>query len=108
MYRSAFCLALFLLVAPEPARAQWVACGRDLSREASDQAQPRAVPNGNGGAIVAWDDHRNNDDPLAYPDIFARAISATGSPLGAIGGTPICTAPHAQHGPRLASDGSGG
>src|SRR5688572_12182291 len=97
--RAAACILALLTVA-SPASGQWPACGVDLSRGPSGQYSPQILSNGTGGAIVVWYDNRNVEDPLAYPDIFSRAISASGTPLGTIDGTPICTAPREQSHPK--------
>jgi hypothetical protein len=108
MCRPLSFLLLVSLFVAAPAQAQWAPCGRDLTRETYHQVGARAVPNGAGGAIVVWQDSRDVADPLAYPDIYARAITAAGEPLGMIGGTPICTAPRGQQNPEIGEDGSGG
>jgi len=62
----------------------WPANGRALSTAASLQMDPAAVPDGAGGAIVAWWDARK----LTDTDIYAQRVQSSGL-LG--GDTPTAT-----------------
>lgn len=61
------------------------------------------IADGNGGAIVTWDDDRNG----AF-DVFMQKLSPDGAILWAMNGVTVSTAQDAQALPKLASDGSGG
>ncbi|WDT80849.1 MAG: hypothetical protein MPW14_03440 [Candidatus Manganitrophus sp.] len=58
---------------------QWTANGVAVSTAAGDQSSgtatspPQILPNGFGGAIIAWQDHRSGNW-----DIYAQGISAGG------------------------------
>lgn len=52
----------------------WPASGRALSTATNSQYFPKAVMDGEGGAIVAWTDERT--DPS--PDIYAQRVMANG------------------------------
>jgi hypothetical protein len=54
------------------------------------------VPDGTGGAILAWEDHR-----VPGSDIYAQHISAAGVPQWGADGMVVCNADTAQSGPRL-------
>ncbi len=54
---------------------QWTANGIVVCNEAMAQTAPQIVPDGSGGAIVAWTDHRNTVDD----DIYAQRIDAAGA-----------------------------
>ncbi len=84
----------------------WPANGRALCTAIDDQADPAIVSDGGGGAVVAWDDHRNG---LDY-DIFAQHVLATGAtdtdwPMD---GAPVCSAVDDQIVPTMISDEAGG
>ena len=55
---------------------QWVANGVAVSLAADDQVNVSQVTDGNGGAIYAWEDHRNGTD---Y-DIYANHLFFNGDP----------------------------
>lgn len=67
---------------------------------------PQLVPDGTGGALVCWMDHRNGD----YYDIYAQHVLGSGivDPSWPISGRPICLAPYEQYNPRLALTLDGG
>jgi hypothetical protein len=64
------------------------------------------LPDGEGGALIAWHDLRNGHDW----DVFALRITAAGiaSSGWPIGGVPVCTKPNFQIYPQMTSDGAGG
>ena len=81
---------------------QWGANGVPLSTTAHEYADPSIVPDGLGGAIVAWEDYRNGG-----MDVYAQRVDAAGArQWGA--GSAICTAASDQRYPALAADGAGG
>ncbi|MBN1801705.1 MAG: hypothetical protein JW891_09385 [Candidatus Lokiarchaeota archaeon] len=59
-----------------------------------------------GGAIIAWVDARNTDDP--YWDIYAQKIKSNGEVEWYQDGIPICTANDSQVYLQMISDGAGG
>jgi hypothetical protein len=66
-------------------------------------AHPAIVSDGNGGAIIAWEDSRTWGD-----DIYAQHMTGDGAPLWVDGGVALCTAAGTQDDVVLASDGAGG
>jgi len=64
------------------------------------------VPDGAGGAFVAWTDYRGG----AESDIYAQHIlgNATFAPGWPVDGLAVCAAPNTQERPSVASDGAGG
>jgi hypothetical protein len=56
---------------------------------AGNQQSPRPVPDGSGGAIVAWNDNRTNPTLSTY-DIYAQRVLASGSVP--VAGVPLATA----------------
>ena len=63
------------------------------------------IPDGNGGAIVAWVDDRNGNNTF---DLFVQKINADGSLAWPENGVEICAAEGWQRYPHLVSDGAGG
>ena len=53
-----------------------------------DQQEVRVTSDGKGGAIVAWEDFRNN---LSFADIFAQRLDKNGIPKWTLNGTGICS-----------------
>jgi hypothetical protein len=86
---------------------QWPANGTNLSSGiANDQANPRIIADGAGGAIVAWIDHRNSPS-----DVYANRVSGSGTVLWPLSnGSPVSTAGNSSTLRRvdLISDGSTG
>ena len=107
--RVATVLAVALALAPRPARAaatlRWASDGAPLCTATGSQQNPQVVPDGAGGVIVAWQDHRG-----AYDDIYAQRVQADGTlaPGWPANGAAVCTAALNQTIPQLASDGAGG
>src|SRR5439155_709977 len=83
----------------------WPANGRALCTASSDQARPVIVPDGAGGAILAWEDDRNGPG-----DIYAQHLLATGAVDGGwpADGRALCSAADIQGAPAITSDGAGG
>jgi hypothetical protein len=52
----------------------------------AQQRYPRIASDRNGGAILAWEDHRTT----AY-DIYAQRVNSGGTPLWGFNGLPVCT-----------------
>ena len=64
---------------------QWTAGGVAVSAAVNEQRRPVMLPDGSGGAIVAWEDFRNGSNM----DIFAMQVDADGGVLvTGIGNTP--------------------
>ena len=63
----------------------------------------RIIPDGSGGAIIAWSDLRSGSG-----DIYAQRISAAGSVLWTLNGVGVCTADQNQLDVDIVSSGSSG
>lgn len=87
-------------------RPLWALGGVALCSSPNSQHPMAIVADGQGGAIVAWIDHRNA--AACGEDIFAQRVSAEGKPLWGADGLAVCSAPGTQAEPALAPDGSGG
>lgn len=78
---------------------QWTADGVALCTAAGDQRYPKIATDVMGAATVAWQDERNGNW-----DIYARRVSAVGSPMWAADGVPFCTALYDQEDPVIVAD----
>ncbi len=81
----------------------WNSDGVPLSTAAGGQYFPQLVSDGNGGAIVVWEDYRNGN----AADIYAQRISPSGALVWA-SNVAVCTAGGGQEKPKIVSDGAGG
>ena len=82
----------------------WPACGVPVNRSPGDQISPASLPDGSGGAIVAWQDRRGGD----Y-DIYAQRMNANGQPVWPVRGVALCSvASSDQTNPEIVADGAGG
>jgi len=84
----------------------WPAGGLAVCTAQGDQINAVIVPDGSGGAIVAWQDGR----AFGADDIYAQRVLAGGvvDPSWPSGGRAVATAPNVQEVPAAVSDGSGG
>src|SRR5215470_2362948 len=106
---SALLLVLAIaLVSPHPAHAAWPNSpftNLPVCVVPNDQAGPRIIADGAGGAIITWYDSRSGD----Y-DVYAQHVLASGAvdPAWPVNGRALCTATNSQYNPSIASDGAGG
>jgi hypothetical protein len=82
----------------------WTNNGISVCSAAYFRGQPVAIPDGLGGAIIAWPDYRNGNDF----DIYVQRINGNGTALWETDGVLICGATGDQTVPVLVSDGNGG
>ncbi|MBC8525419.1 MAG: T9SS type A sorting domain-containing protein [Candidatus Cloacimonetes bacterium] len=71
------------------------------------QRNPRITESSDNGAIAAWEDSRNEPDPM-YFDIYAQKLDINGNLSWEHESLPVCTALYHQLAPRLTSNNSGG
>ncbi len=81
----------------------WTANGVAICAAAGDQYSPEIIPDGEGGAIITWEDYRGID----Y-DIYAQQIDASGVTQWTADGVDLCSVAGDQFLPSIASDGAGG
>lgn len=82
----------------------WTQNGVAICTEAGSQAEPHIITDGDGGAVIVWDDFRNASD---Y-DIYAQRIDSLGNTQWTANGVAICTATGHQFYSKAVTDGSGG
>ncbi len=81
----------------------WPSDGVPVCTETGHQYNPVIVTDGDGGAIIIWEDTRSGDE-----DIYAQRLDVDGNALWASGGVLVCTAVLDQEGIEAIPDGSGG
>ncbi len=83
----------------------WSGTGLFLVDTKAEDGEPVAIPDGAGGIVLAWTDHRGSND-----DIYALRFDADAETHAgwAATGMPVCTSPGNQGNPHLATDGDGG
>ena len=77
--------------------ARWAADGIVICDAGQAQTSPRIIPDGAGGAIIAWTDRRNTID---Y-DIFAQRVDEDGNLLWTTVGVAVCQTMYNQTDCRL-------
>ncbi len=81
----------------------WTVDGIPICMAIGHQNSPRIVPDGSGGAVIAWMDQRNG----GY-DIYAQRVDSAGSIQWVADGVPACAAVGDQRYVEMAPDGAGG
>ena len=84
----------------------WPGNGLPVCLNGKPQAWPQIAADGSGGAIIVWEDMRN--DSTSGDDIYAQRIDAGGDTLWPADGVAVCTADTIQEEPQLVGDGHGG
>lgn len=81
---------------------QWTATGVIICTASGDQIFSQLTSDGNNGAYITWEDHRN----AGNSDIYAQRISSTAALNWAATGYEICTVTNDQLRPSLVSNGN--
>lgn len=84
----------------------WAINGAVICNANNRQERPWIVSDDNGGAIIAWEDRRNNG--ATGRDIYAQRIDGNGNPLWAVNGVVVCNAVNDQRELRIIPDENGG
>jgi hypothetical protein len=82
----------------------WPSNGVAICSSPNTQTNPRIEADGLGGAVITWQDKRNNAD---Y-DIYAQKVDASGATQWTANGVVICNSVNTQNNPRIESDGANG
>lgn len=82
----------------------WTIGGVGICAAGNTQLNPKIESDGLGGAIITWQDKRNNVD---Y-DIYAQRIDNNGVIQWAVDGVVICNFINTQSNPRIEPDGANG
>lgn len=81
---------------------QWTATGVIICTAAGDQIKSQLVSDGNNGAYITWEDHRNTGNS----DIYAQRIASNAAINWAATGFAICTIGNDQLNPMIVSNGN--
>ncbi|MDX2472743.1 MAG: T9SS type A sorting domain-containing protein, partial [Candidatus Krumholzibacteria bacterium] len=104
------CLTVLALHAP-PATAAWIEDGSVVIQRIWDQKDSVAVPDGEGGVFVVFQDARASTGigiGNQIKDIYAQRIDGDGNQLWGIAGALVCAATGHQTKPTAVPDGFGG
>jgi len=84
----------------------WTSQGASICNATSLQNTPSLISDGNGGAIISWEDWRS----FSQPDIYVQRISFNGFTSWNFNGVLICSEPNFanQYNTKIVSDGAGG
>jgi hypothetical protein len=82
--------------------AQWTANGVLLCGAANNQLLDDLVPDGSGGAVLAWNDERSGVN-----DVYAQRANAAGAAQWTADGVSVCNASGGQYLASAAGDGAG-
>ncbi len=83
---------------------QWTAAGVAVASEAFRQMNPALIPNGSGGAIIAWDDSRFNESDY---NIYTQSVNSQGLISEIQNGVIVCVAANNQRFPQIIANGAG-
>lgn len=84
----------------------WAADGVPIAISTDLIMLPKMIPDGVGGAFIAWEDDRNI--ATTGPDIYAQRINSSGGVQWAANGAVVCSANFAQYGVDLTWGDGGG
>jgi hypothetical protein len=83
---------------------QWTINGLQVTNAAFDQSGPGGmVPDGEGGAILAWSDFRSGVDL----DIYAQRVNFLGTPVWTVNGVPVVDNPQGISDLHVIANGTG-
>jgi hypothetical protein len=103
-YRSGADWDLYAQRLDADGNALWTTDGAAICAAAGNQLNLNAIPDGAGGAIMAWADSRGTSPA----DIYVQRIAGNGGADWTLDGVPVCAAANNQDSPDLVSDGAGG
>jgi hypothetical protein len=85
---------------------QWTPAGTEIAAAMGNQFSSTLIPDGAGGAVVAWEDSVLAS--VSNYDIRAQRVDASGALGWTPGGVIVCDADHEQRRPAMLLDGGGG
>jgi hypothetical protein len=81
---------------------QWTATGIIICTASGDQIKSQLVSDGNNGAYIVWEDHRN----AGNSDIYAQRIASNAAITWSANGFGICSFANDQLNPMIVSNGN--
>ncbi|MDF2449876.1 MAG: hypothetical protein K0R26_2380 [Bacteroidota bacterium] len=82
----------------------WITGGVAVCNAINEQNNPKIDVDGVGGAVITWQDKRNN----SHYDIYTQRLDNSGTAMWTPNGLAVCTAVNTQNNPRIEPDGAGG
>lgn len=73
----------------------------------NNHEHPKIVEDGNGGAIIVWDEYITSNNSN-FRDVYVQSVNASGEIQWTTGGVNVCSKIDNQFYPEIASDGNGG
>jgi hypothetical protein len=83
---------------------QWTATGVTICTAVNDQIKSQLVSDGNNGAYITWEDHRN----AGNADIYVQRIASNAALNWSANGVAVCDANYDQLNPTIVSNGDDG
>jgi len=83
---------------------QWTATGVTICTAVNDQIKSQLVSDGNNGAYITWEDHRNEGNS----DIYVQRIASNAALNWSANGVAVCAALYDQLNPTIVSNGDQG
>ncbi|KPJ59273.1 MAG: hypothetical protein AMJ46_11940 [Latescibacteria bacterium DG_63] len=100
-YRSALDFDIYAQRVDAWGNVTWTTDGVPVCSETGHQQDPEIMADGDGGAIMVWQDAR-------FTGIYAQRVDTLGAMSWMADGVPVCTTTGMQRAPELALDGAGG
>lgn len=101
-YRTGITADIYAQRVNSTGAVQWTATGIIICTAAGDQLRSQLVSDGNNGAYITWEDHRN----AGNSDIYAQRIASNAAINWAATGYAICTVGNDQTVPVIVSNGN--
>ncbi|TAK54691.1 MAG: T9SS type A sorting domain-containing protein, partial [Bacteroidetes bacterium] len=86
-------------------QAMWSSGGEVIIQMNGDQVNPTAISDGQGGAIITWNDYRSES---GTSDVFCQRILSDGRLAWVREGIPVSTVTNDQLSPQIVTDGRNG
>ncbi|MBN2571047.1 MAG: T9SS type A sorting domain-containing protein, partial [Ignavibacteriales bacterium] len=103
-YRTGITADIYTQRVNSTGAVQWTATGVTICTAAGDQIHSQLVSDGNNGAYITWEDHRN----AGNSDIYVQRIASDAALNWSANGFAICTAGNDQQKPMIVSNGDFG
>ncbi|MBS1493123.1 MAG: T9SS type A sorting domain-containing protein [Bacteroidetes bacterium] len=103
-YRTGVLADIYAQRVSSTGAVQWTATGVTICTAANDQIKSQLVSDGNHGAYIAWEDHRN----AGNSDIYVQRIASDASLNWSANGVAVCDANYDQLNPSIVSNGNNG
>ncbi len=101
-YRTGITADIYAQRVNSTGAVQWTATGIIICTATGDQIKSQLVSDGNSGAYIVWEDHRN----AGNSDIYAQRIASNAAINWSANGVIISSAVHDQLNPMMVIDGN--